>query len=94
MAMLIVAGGKIGSMIGRRRALIGCVVYGPGSPTTALAPNLTVLVIGWSVLEGIGAALIPAGHRRPRRQQLPRGGQTRAYGLVMGAAPSRWRSAR
>ena len=29
-----------------------------GSLTTALAPNLTVLVIGWSVLEGIGAALI------------------------------------
>jgi MFS family permease len=59
MAMLMVAGGKIGSMIGRRRAfVIGCVVYGLGSPTTALAPNLTVLVIGWSVLEGIGAALI------------------------------------
>jgi MFS family permease len=59
MAMLMVAGGKIGSMIGRRRAfVIGCVIYGLGSLTTALAPNLTVLVIGWSVLEGIGAAFI------------------------------------
>ena len=26
--------------------------------TTALAPNLTVLLFGWSLLEGIGAALI------------------------------------
>ena len=26
--------------------------------TTALAPNLTVLIIGWSFLEGIGAVLI------------------------------------
>ena len=59
MAMLMVAGGKIGSMIGRRRAFaIGCVIYGIGSLTTALAPNLTVLILGWSVLEGVGAALI------------------------------------
>ena len=29
-----------------------------GSLTTALAPNLAVLILGWSVLEGIGAALI------------------------------------
>ena len=59
MAMLMVTGGKIGSMIGRRRAFaIGCVIYGLGSLTTALAPNLPVLILGWSVLEGIGAALI------------------------------------
>ena len=59
MAMVMVTGGKIGSMIGRRRAFaIGCVIYGIGSLTTALAPNLPVLILGWSVLEGIGAALI------------------------------------
>ena len=59
MAMLMITGGKIGSMIGRRRAFaIGCVIYGIGSLTTALAPNLPVLILGWSVLEGIGAALI------------------------------------
>jgi len=37
---------------------IGLVIYGAGSLTTALAPNLGVLLAGWSVLEGIGAALI------------------------------------
>ena len=59
MAMLMITGGKIGSMIGRRRAFaIGCVIYGLGSLTTALAPNLPVLILGWSVLEGVGAALI------------------------------------
>jgi MFS family permease len=36
MAMFMVAGGKIGSMIGRRRAFaIGCVIYGLGSLTTS-----------------------------------------------------------
>ena len=59
MAMLMIPGGKVGSMIGRKRAFaIGCVIYGAGSLTTALAPNLPVLIVGWSVLEGIGAALI------------------------------------
>src|SRR5437762_3231333 len=44
MAMLMVAGGKAGSIIGRRRAFaIGCVVYGAGSLTTAFAPNLPIL---------------------------------------------------
>src|SRR5262245_62741943 len=59
MATLMITGAKIGGIIGRRRAFsIGCVVYGCGSFTTALAGNLTVLIIGWSVLEGVGAALI------------------------------------
>ena len=33
-------------------------IYGTGSAITALAPNITVLKIGWSLLEGLGAALI------------------------------------
>ena len=46
-------------MIGRRRAFtVGCMVYAGGSLTTALAPNWTALIIGWSLLEGLGAALI------------------------------------
>ena len=86
MAMLMVTGGKLGTMIGRRRAFaIGSVIYGAGSLTTALAPNLGVLILGWSVLEGIGAALIlpaivalVAGNFAPE-------GRPRAYGLVMAA---------
>ncbi|MFH8581099.1 MFS transporter [Streptomyces zaomyceticus] len=59
MAMFMIPGGKIGVLIGRRRAfMIGCAIYGCGSLTTALAPNLPVLLLGWAFLEGIGAALI------------------------------------
>ncbi|MFI8349861.1 MFS transporter [Streptomyces sp. NPDC085596] len=86
MAMFMIPGGKAGALIGRKRAfMIGCVVYGCGSLTTALAPNLPVLLLGWSFLEGIGAALILpaivalvasnfAAERRPA-----------AYGLVAAA---------
>jgi MFS family permease len=59
MAALMITGAKIGALIGRKRAFaIGCVIYGCGSFTTAIAPNLPVLLLGWSFLEGVGAALI------------------------------------
>ena len=86
MATLMVTGGKVGTMIGHRRAFaIGCVVYGAGSLTTALAPNLAVLLIGWSCLEGIGAALImPAIVALVASNFVP-AGRPRAYGLVASA---------
>src|ERR1700750_41511 len=41
MASLMITGGKIGTIIGRKRAFsIGCVIYAAGSFTTAIAPNL------------------------------------------------------
>ena len=83
MASLMITGGKIGSIVGRRRAFaVGCVVYGVGSFLTGLAPNLTMMLIAWSLLEGIGAALIMpavvalvAGNFGPEQR-------TKAYGLV------------
>ena len=83
MASLMITGGKIGEILGRKRAFtIGCAVYACGSLTTALSPNLTVLMIGWSLLEGLGAvlimpaivALVASNFRKPERP--------RAYGLV------------
>jgi EmrB/QacA subfamily drug resistance transporter len=86
MAMLMVTGGKIGSMIGRKRAfMVGLVIYGAGSLTTALAPNLGVLLLGWSLLEGIGAALILPAIVALVAGNFPPEGRSRAYGLV-GAA--------
>jgi MFS family permease len=86
MAMFMMTGGKIGSIIGRRRAFaIGCVVYGLGSLTTAIAPNLPVLVLGWSVLEGLGAALILPAIVALVAGNFPPPDRPRAYGLVMGA---------
>ena len=59
MAMFMLTGGKIGDIIGRRRAFtIGLVIYGCGSAMTAAAPTVAVLTLGWSVLEGLGAALV------------------------------------
>ena len=86
MATLMVTGGKIGTIIGRRKAFaIGCVIYGCGSFVTGASPNLPIMIIGWSFLEGVGAALIlpavvalVAGNFEPAERP-------KAYGLVAAA---------
>jgi EmrB/QacA subfamily drug resistance transporter len=86
MAMCMIPGGKVGALIGRKRAfVIGSGIYGCGSLTTALAPNLPVLLLGWSFVEGVGAALIlpaivalVAGNFTAERRPA-------AYGLVAAA---------
>jgi MFS family permease len=87
MAALMIPGAKVGALIGHRRAFsLGCVIYAVGSLTTALAPNYPTLLIGWSFLEGVGAALIlpsivalVAGNFAPE-------GRPAAYGLIAAAA--------
>jgi EmrB/QacA subfamily drug resistance transporter len=87
MAALMLAGAKLGDILGRDRTFaIGLAVYGLGSLTTALSPNLTVLLIGWSLIEGLGAALvlpaivslIAANYSGPQRAL--------AFGIVGGVA--------
>jgi MFS family permease len=59
MAGLMLTGGKLGDIIGRRRAFaIGLVIYGAGSALTAASWSVPSLTFGWSILEGIGAALV------------------------------------
>ena len=87
MASLMVLGGKVGSMMGRKRAFsIGCIIYGCGSLTTSLAPNLTVLIIGWSFLEGIGAVLIMPAIVGLVAGNFPPEARPKAYGLIAAAA--------
>ena len=86
MASLMITGGKVGQIIGRKRAFaIGCVIYACGSFTTSLAPNLTVLIIGWSFLEGFGAVLIMPAIVALVATNFGKPERPRAYGLVAAA---------
>ena len=86
MASLMITGGKLGQILGRKRVFaIGCVIYGCGSLITALAPDLAVLIVGWSVLEGIGAALIMPAVVALVASNFARDQRPRAYGLVASA---------
>src|SRR6266496_459184 len=86
MASLMITGGKIGQILGRKRAFaLGCVIYGCGSLITAVSPNLAVLMLGWSVLEGVGAALIMPAIVALVASNFARDQRPRAYGLVASA---------
>lgn len=86
MATMMITGGKVGSLIGRRRAFaIGCVIYACGSFVTSIAQSLTVLIVGWSVLEGLGAALIMPAIVALVASNFATPERPRAYGLVASA---------
>jgi MFS family permease len=86
MASLMITGGKMGAILGRKRAFtIGCVIYACGSLTTALSPNLVVLLLGWSFLEGVGAALVMPAIVALVASNFGRPDRPRAYGLVASA---------
>jgi len=86
MASLMITGSKVGALIGRKRAFaLGSVIYGAGSFTTAIAPNLPVLLFGWSFLEGVGAALIMPAIVALVAGNFPQERRPAAYGLVAAA---------
>ncbi|WP_076261710.1 MFS transporter [Intrasporangium flavum] len=86
MASLMITGGKVGQILGRKRAFaLGCIIYGCGSLTTSLSPNLTVLLIGWSILEGVGASLIMPAIVALIAANFGRSERPRAYGMVAAA---------
>jgi MFS family permease len=59
MAALMIPAGKLTDRYGRKRCLnVGLAVYGLGAVISAFSPNLAVLIIGNSILEGIGTALL------------------------------------
>lgn len=59
MAAFMLTGGKLGDIFGRKKMFVlGIAVYGLGSLITSLSPNIQTLIIGWSIVEGLGAVLV------------------------------------
>ena len=59
MAALMIPGGKLTDRYGRKRCFnLGLAVYGVGALVSAAAPGLGFLILGNSLLEGIGTALL------------------------------------
>ena len=55
----MIPGGKLTDKYGRKRLFIlGLIVYGVGALMSALSPNLGILILGNSILEGVGTALL------------------------------------
>ena len=86
-AAFILIGGKVGDLIGRKRAyVLGLLGYAIGALAMALAQSLTAVIIFWAMLGGIGASLL-----LPAMQSLIHGNfdgaaRTQVYALVGAAA--------
>ncbi|MET7567560.1 MFS transporter [Streptomyces sp. NPDC005492] len=87
MAALMIPGGKLTDILGRRRCfLTGLVVYGIGAVLSAVAPGLGVLILGNSILEGVGTALlIPPVYILTTLLFTDLTSRARAFGVVMAA---------
>ncbi|WP_349259137.1 MFS transporter, partial [Gaiella sp.] len=59
MAALMIPGSKLTDIWGRKRCfVVGLVVYGIGGLIAALSTSLTMLIVGYSLFEGVGSALM------------------------------------
>ena len=59
MAALMIPGGKLTDRWGRKRCFtLGLSIYAVGAVLSAVSPNLGVLILGNSILEGVGTALL------------------------------------
>jgi EmrB/QacA subfamily drug resistance transporter len=87
MAAFMLVGAKLGDIWGRDRAFgIGLAVYGLGSLTTALSPNLYVLLFGWSLVEGLGAVLVIPAIAALVAANYEGKDRAFAYGIIGGVA--------
>jgi len=84
---LLVIGGRIGDMIGPRRAFaIGAVVFAGGSLVASQANGVAALVIGEAVIEGIGASLLFPASLATLSSLFTGARRGRAFGAWGGAA--------
>src|SRR3954452_13676658 len=86
-AAFILIGGKLGDLIGRKRAfVIGLLGYATGAVAMMLSQGLTAIIVFWAIIGGLGASML-----LPAMQSLIHGNfqgaaQKKAYALVGAAA--------
>ena len=86
-ASFILIGSKVGDLIGRKRAyVLGLLGYAAGALAMALTQSLTIIIVFWAIIGGLGASLL-----LPAMQSLIHGNfegaaQRKAYALVGAAA--------
>ena len=93
MAALMIPGGKLTDRYGRKRCFtVGLILYGVGALISAAAPGLGVLILGNSILEGVGTALlIPPVYILTTLLFTDLTSRARAFGVISAAGRDRRR---
>lgn len=86
MAALMIPGGKLTDRWGRKRCFVlGLIMYGVGALLSAVSPGLGVLILGNSILEGAGTALlIPPVYILTTMLFTDVRSRARAFGVITG----------
>jgi MFS family permease len=86
MAVLMIPASKLTDRWGRKRCFTaGLVLYGVGALVSAVSPGLGVLILGNSVLEGVGTALlIPPVYILTTLRFSDLTSRARAFGVISG----------
>ena len=86
-AAFILIGSKIGDLFGRKRAyLLGLGGYLVGAVAMTFATGLTLIVVCWAVVGGLGAALLLPSMQSLIHGNFPGAARKRVYALVGAAA--------
>lgn len=88
MAALMIPGGKLTDRLGRTRCFrLGLSLYGVGTILAAVAPGIGVLILGYSIFEGVGTALlIPPVYILTTMLFVDMRSRARAFGVISGMA--------
>ena len=86
MAALMIPGGKLTDRWGRKRCFtIGLALYGIGALMSAASPGLGILILGNSIFEGVGTALlIPPVYILTTLLFTDLTSRARAFGIITG----------
>ncbi len=86
-AAFILISGKVGDLIGRRRAyVIGLLGYAIGAAAMTVAQNLTTVIIFWAITGGLGASLLLPAMQSLIHSNFEGAAMKKTYALVGAAA--------
>jgi MFS family permease len=86
-AAFILIGGKVGDLIGRKRAyVLGLCGYGVGALAMTLAQGIAAVIVFWALVGGIGAALLLPGMQSLIHGNFEGDAQKKVYATVGAAA--------
>ncbi len=87
MAAFMLIGGKLADIVGQKRIfIIGLIIYSVGTTIASFSTSLTMLIIGWSILEGLGAALMIPNIQTLLRSHYQKEDLAFSYGIISAVA--------
>ncbi len=86
-AAFILIGSKVGDLIGRKRAyILGLLGYAVGALAMTVAQSITVVIIFWAIIGGLGASMLLPGMQALIHGNFVGDAQRKVYALVGAAA--------